>query len=86
MQPVKDKMLVAGELAGSPILSGSGKERDDLTREALADVDAGEVIDHQAVAAWVACLGDLEAVALDEIEGNQVSEPDVRNVKTRPNH
>ncbi|AGA90676.1 putative transcriptional regulator [Thioflavicoccus mobilis 8321] len=27
-------------------------ERDRLTREALADVDAGRVIDHQAVQAW----------------------------------
>ncbi|EIC21650.1 CopG family ribbon-helix-helix protein [Thiorhodovibrio frisius] len=28
------------------------KERDRLTGEALADVDAGRVIDHQAVQAW----------------------------------
>lgn len=28
------------------------EERDRLTREALADVDAGSVIDHQAVQAW----------------------------------
>ncbi len=28
------------------------EERDRLTREALADVDAGRVIDHQAVQAW----------------------------------
>ncbi|WP_328983915.1 CopG family ribbon-helix-helix protein [Thiorhodovibrio winogradskyi] len=27
-------------------------ERDRLTREALADVDAGRVIEHQAVQAW----------------------------------
>ena len=28
------------------------EERDRLTQEALADVDAGRVIDHQAVQAW----------------------------------
>jgi predicted transcriptional regulator len=28
------------------------EERDRLTREALDDVDAGHVIDHQAVRAW----------------------------------
>jgi len=28
------------------------EERSRLTREALADVDAGRVIDHQAVQAW----------------------------------
>ncbi len=28
------------------------EERDGLTQEALADVDAGRVIDHQAVQAW----------------------------------
>ncbi len=33
------------------------EERDRLTREALADVDAGRVIDHQAVQAWAASLG-----------------------------
>jgi predicted transcriptional regulator len=27
-------------------------ERDQLTQEALADVDSGQVIDHQAVLAW----------------------------------
>lgn len=32
-------------------------ERDRLTREALADVDAGVVIDHQAVQAWADSLG-----------------------------
>lgn len=29
------------------------EERDRLTQEALADVDSGRVIDHQAVQAWV---------------------------------
>ncbi|WP_249205029.1 ribbon-helix-helix domain-containing protein [Achromobacter sp. Marseille-Q0513] len=33
------------------------EERDRLTQEALADVDAGHVIDHQAVQAWAASLG-----------------------------
>lgn len=31
-------------------------ERSRLTREALADVDAGRVIDHQAVQAWADSL------------------------------
>ena len=33
------------------------EERDSLTQEALADVDAGQVIDHQAVQAWADSLG-----------------------------
>ncbi|WP_416424035.1 ribbon-helix-helix domain-containing protein [Pseudomonas sp. App30] len=32
-------------------------ERNRLTHEALADVDAGQVIDHQAVQAWADSLG-----------------------------
>jgi len=32
------------------------EERSRLTREALVDVDAGQVIDHQAVQAWADCL------------------------------
>lgn len=32
------------------------EERNQLTREALADVDAGLVIDHQAVQAWANSL------------------------------
>ena len=32
------------------------EERDRLTQEALTDVDAGRVIDHQAVQAWAASL------------------------------
>ncbi|TJZ76250.1 CopG family ribbon-helix-helix protein [Chitiniphilus eburneus] len=32
------------------------EERSRLTREALADVDAGNVIDHQAVQAWADSL------------------------------
>ncbi|MCU5784321.1 transcriptional regulator [Alcanivorax balearicus MACL04] len=35
-------------------------ERERLTREALADVDAGRVIDHQAVQAWADSLGTDE--------------------------
>lgn len=33
------------------------EERSRLTREALADVDNGHVIDHQAVQAWADSLG-----------------------------
>lgn len=33
------------------------EERDQLTREALADVDAGRVIEHNAVQAWAERLG-----------------------------
>ncbi|MDA8164068.1 MAG: ribbon-helix-helix protein, CopG family [Desulfobacteraceae bacterium] len=36
------------------------EERERLTREALADVDAGRVIDHQAVQAWADSLGTDE--------------------------
>ncbi|MES1927593.1 putative transcriptional regulator [Salinisphaera dokdonensis CL-ES53] len=32
------------------------EERDRLTREALADVDAGRVIDHQSIQAWADSL------------------------------
>ncbi|MGF1621561.1 MAG: CopG family ribbon-helix-helix protein [Rhodomicrobiaceae bacterium] len=34
------------------------EERSRLTHEALADVDAGQVIDHQAVQAWAESLDD----------------------------
>ncbi|MBJ7264677.1 MAG: ribbon-helix-helix protein, CopG family [Burkholderiaceae bacterium] len=33
------------------------EEHDRLTQEALADVDVGRVIDHQAVQAWAESLG-----------------------------
>lgn len=36
------------------------EERDRLTHEALADVDAGHVIDHQAVQAWADSLSSDE--------------------------
>jgi predicted transcriptional regulator len=36
------------------------EERSRLTREALADVDTGQVIDHQAVQAWADSLGTAQ--------------------------
>jgi predicted transcriptional regulator len=33
------------------------EERSRLTREAMADIDAGHVIDHQAMQAWADSLG-----------------------------
>jgi predicted transcriptional regulator len=36
------------------------EERDRLTHEALADVDAGRIIDHQAVQAWADSLSTDE--------------------------
>jgi predicted transcriptional regulator len=36
------------------------EERERLTREAIADVDAGRAIDHQAVQAWADSLGTDE--------------------------
>jgi predicted transcriptional regulator len=36
------------------------EERERLTREAIADVDASRVIDHQAVQAWADSLGTDE--------------------------
>jgi predicted transcriptional regulator len=38
--------------------------RDRLTREALADVDAGCVIDHQSVQAWADSLGTEQPLPL----------------------
>ncbi|MCE1186485.1 MAG: CopG family ribbon-helix-helix protein [Zoogloea sp.] len=40
------------------------EERDRLTQEALADVDAGHVIDHQAVQAWAESLGTDQPLPL----------------------
>jgi predicted transcriptional regulator len=40
------------------------EERLRLTLEALADVDAGRVIDHQAVAAWADGLGKDSSLPL----------------------
>lgn len=37
-------------------LTDQEEERSWLTREALADVDAGQVIDHQSVQAWADSL------------------------------
>jgi predicted transcriptional regulator len=38
------------------------EERSRLTREALADVDAGRLIDHQAVQAWADSLSTAQPV------------------------
>ncbi len=40
------------------------EERSRLTREAMADVDAGRVIDHQAVQAWADSLGTEKPLAI----------------------
>lgn len=40
------------------------EDRTRLTREALADVDAGHVIDHQAVQAWADNLGGDEPLSV----------------------
>ncbi|ETS32007.1 putative transcriptional regulator [Photorhabdus khanii NC19] len=40
------------------------EERDRLTLEALADVDAGRVIDHQAVQAWTDSLGTNQPLSV----------------------
>lgn len=40
------------------------EERDRLTHEALADVDAGRVIDHQAVQAWADSLSTDEPLPI----------------------
>ena len=40
------------------------EERERLTLEALADVDAGRVIDHQALQAWADSLSNEESLPL----------------------
>ena len=40
------------------------EERNRLTREALADVDAGRVIDHQAVQDWADSLGTEQPLTI----------------------
>lgn len=40
------------------------EERSRLTHEALADVDAGRVIDHQAVQAWADSLGTSQPLSM----------------------
>lgn len=40
------------------------EERSRLTREALADVDTGMVIDHQSVQAWAESLGTDQPLPL----------------------
>jgi uncharacterized protein len=46
----QDKVVFAASIAKNPTT-------DDLTREALADVDAGRVVDHSAVQVWVDSIG-----------------------------
>jgi predicted transcriptional regulator len=41
-------------------------ERSRLTHEALADVDAGRVIDHQAVQAWADSLSTTEPLPVPQ--------------------
>jgi len=43
---------------------GQEEERSRLTREALADVDAANVIDHQAVQAWADSLSSDTPLAV----------------------
>ena len=40
------------------------EERNRLTQEALAEVDAGQVIDHQSVQAWAESLGTSDPLPL----------------------
>lgn len=40
------------------------EERERLTREGLADVDAGRVVDHDAVRAWADSLGTDDPLPL----------------------
>ncbi|MFM9867278.1 CopG family ribbon-helix-helix protein [Achromobacter xylosoxidans] len=40
------------------------EERDKLTQQALADVDAGRIVDDQAVQAWAESLGSDQPVPL----------------------
>lgn len=40
------------------------EERNRLTQEALADVDAHRVIDHQAILAWADSIGSEQALSL----------------------
>ncbi len=40
------------------------EERGRLTRESMADVDEGRVIDHQAVQAWADSLGTEKPLAI----------------------
>ncbi|SEA30940.1 CopG family ribbon-helix-helix protein [Alkalimonas amylolytica] len=40
------------------------EEHDRLTREALADVDAGRLVDHQAVQAWAKSLATEQPLPL----------------------
>jgi predicted transcriptional regulator len=42
-------------------------ERSQLTREAIADVDSGRVIDHQAVQAWADSLGTDQPLPVPKV-------------------
>ena len=42
-------------------------ERSHLTREAIADVDSGNVIDHQAVQAWADSLGTDQPLPMPKV-------------------
>jgi hypothetical protein len=42
---------------GAPTESDNSEFKERLTREAMADVDAGRVVDHRAVLAWAESLG-----------------------------
>lgn len=42
---------------GTPTGSDNSEIKERLTREAMADVDAGRVVDHRAVLAWAESLG-----------------------------
>lgn len=44
------------------------EERSRLTREAMADVDAGRVIDHQAVQAWADSLGTANPLSAPTVD------------------
>ena len=48
------------------------EERKRLTCEALADVDAGRVIDHQSVQAWADSLGNEEPQSICSACGTHV--------------
>src|SRR3546814_14213404 len=58
-------------------------ERDRLTREALADVEAGEVVDHPAVQAWADSL-DREPVPLPNLRRRRFRGPVGRSRPSAP--
>ncbi|MEX5575017.1 hypothetical protein Q1J52_19010 [Pseudomonas lijiangensis] len=54
MARLTDHPISNGQYSSS--IGQEAKERSSLTREALADVDAGRVIDHEEVQAWADSL------------------------------